>query len=701
MVLAQSPMAPPQVHLKPPPPLPPARRLAEGADRLGEWLRGRARRASHHARRLHRQAEACACAGDTLAGVDEATMQSRLDAARRALRCDPLGAQGDLEGALAVVGEAAFRTLGMRPYPVQLMGALALHHGWLAEMATGEGKTLTAALAAVLAAWSGRPCHVVTSNDYLAERDARHMAVLFARCGLSVASVVAGLEPQHRPGRYGADVVYVTAKELLADHLRDELAARAGRDPRRLALRQWLGSPDAGAAGSCLLVRGLHTAIVDEADNVLIDEAVTPLILSAPRESLGLAEAVRSVSALADTLQVDLHYTVLQRQRTVELRDEGRAALGRLAPDLPALWRPEPRREELLRQALTVRHFILRDHQYVIDEGSIVLLDEFTGRLTPGRTLTAGLHQAVEAREGLEQTDPTESLGQMSFQTFFRRLPRLSGTTGTGREAADEFWRIYGLGVMPIPTHRPRQTVIQPVQLFASEVAKWDAVVERVQALHREGRPVLVGVRSVQASRELADRLHARALPFELLNAVLHEQEAAIISRAGESGGITIATNMAGRGTDIALGPGVAANGGLNVLIVESNESARIDRQLAGRCGRQGDPGCVWTVLSLEDGLPRRFLPGAVRLVAAAWLRSRPERSDALARALIRLAQRRAEADAYARRRSVLKNDDWLDEALPFAAGRPVQPRAAAAAASMPPRLGTPHGTGSAGVAPR
>jgi preprotein translocase subunit SecA len=681
----------------PPPALPPARRLVEGADRLGEWVRGRLRRAPHHARRLRALAQDCARVGQTLSELDDAELQARLSAARQAVRCDPLQAQGDLAGALALVGEAAARTLGMRPYPVQFMGALALHQGWLAEMATGEGKTLTASLAAVLAGWSGRPCHVVTSNDYLAERDARHMAVLYARCGLSAASVVAGLEPQHRPARYSADVVYVTAKELLADHLRDELAARAGRDPRRIALRHWLGTSAAPSAPTCLLVRGLHTAIVDEADNVLIDEAVTPLILSAPRESLGLADAVRAVSALADTLQSDRHYEVLQRQRTVQLRDEGRAALRTLAPSLPALWRPEPRCEELLRQALTVRHFILRDHQYVIDDGKIVLLDEFTGRLTPGRSLTAGLHQAVEAREGLELTDPTESLGQMSFQTFFRRLPRLAGTTGTGREAADEFWRIYGLGVMPIPTHRPRQTVVQPVQMFETEAAKWSAVVDLVARLHAQGCPVLVGVRSVQASRQLAERLQARGLRFELLNAVLHDQEAAIVARAGEIGGITIATNMAGRGTDIALGPGVPERGGLNVLIVESNESARIDRQLAGRCGRQGDPGCVWTVLSLEDGLPRRFLPRALRAAAAPLLQGGIARADAVARALVRTAQRRAEADAYARRRSVLKNDDWLDEALPFAAGATPgreAPTVGARPTAAPrvPKVGAPSG---------
>lgn len=659
----------PSTGLTPPPPLPLAPRLPEGADALAHWARGWLRRLPHHARALRAEAQACAQFCEPLACLSEAEFASRLLQSRERVRRDPLEAQGHRVEAMAMVGEAARRALGMRPHPVQFMGALALHCGWLAEMATGEGKTLTASLAGVLAGWSGRACHLVTSNDYLAARDAEEMTPLYALCGVSVTSVVSTQKPEERLACYGADVVYLTAKELLADYLRDQLAARAGRDPDRMALRRWLGSAPPEATSGQLLVRGLHTAIVDEADNVLIDEAVTPLILSSPRSSLGLGEAVRLVSTLADRLVADSDFEVLRRRRTVLLREGARQALAARAAELAPLWRAEPRREELLRQALTVRHFILRDHQYVIDEGKVVLLDEFTGRMTPGRTLTAGLHQAIEAREGLEISDPNESLGQMSFQTFFRRLPRLSGTTGTGREAAGEFWRIYRLGVLPVPTHRPRLTVSALPQIFDTAGRKWQAVVHQIEVLHGRGQPVLVGVRSVESSETIAGLLAARGLPFELLNAVRHAEEARIISRAGEWGRITIATNMAGRGTDIRLGAGVAALGGLHVIIAESNESGRIDRQLAGRCGRQGDPGSVSVFLSVEDGLSRRFLSRGLRGVLHGLARLRAPMRGRIVRALFALAQRRAEADAFSRRRGVLKSDDWLDSALPFEPG--------------------------------
>ena len=649
-----------------PPPLPLAPKLPEGADALAHatrgWIRRRGLKTAQLRRRSLEVAQACA----PLDQLDDAAFDERIVALREAMRRDPIEAGGQLVDALAAVGEAARRALGMRPYPVQFMGALALHHGWLAEMATGEGKTLTASLAGVLAAWSGKPCHLVTSNDYLAARDAEEMAPLYQRCGVSVASVVSTDKPEERLARYGADVVYLTAKEMLADHLRDQLAARAGHDPQRLALRRWLGTVPPEAEAPQLQVRGLHTVIVDEADNVLIDEAVTPLILSAPRSDLGLAEAARLVSTIADQLVEDADYEQLRRQRTVLLRDGARQALSVRAAELGPLWRAEPRREELLRQALTVRHFILRGHQYLVDEGKVVLLDEFTGRMTPGRTLTAGLHQAIEAREGVEVTDPNESLGQMSFQSFFRRMPRLAGTTGTGREASAEFWRIYRLGVMPIPTHRPRLTRTAAPRLFDTAGRKWQAVVAQIVALHERGQPVLVGVRSVESSETLAALLSARGLPFELLNAVRHAEEARIIARAGELGRITIATNMAGRGTDIRLGDTVPALGGLHVIIAEVNESGRIDRQLAGRCGRQGDPGSVSVFVSTDDGLVKRFLSRPARVLVATGARLHlPVRSLAV-RGLIRLAQRRAEADAFSRRRGVLKSDDWLDNALPF-----------------------------------
>lgn len=648
------------------PPLPLASRLPQGADALAHAVRGWARRSPHHARALKRMADDVASACKSLTALDDTALSGQILLSREAIRRDPIEAGGGLVQALAAVGEAARRAVGMRPYAVQFMGALALHHGWLAEMATGEGKTLTAAVAGVLAAWSGRPVHLVTSNDYLAARDAQEMAPLYERCGISVASVVAADKPDERIARYGADLVYLTAKEMLADYLRDQLAVRAGFDPQRLALRRWLGQAPVDDRPAQIQIRGLHTVIVDEADNVLVDEAVTPLILSAPRSDLGLADAVRLVATVADRLIEGEDYELLQRQRTAVLKAPARAALSARAAELGVVWRAEPRREELLRQAITVRHFILRGHHYLVDEGKVVLLDEFTGRMTPGRTLTAGLHQAIEAREGLEITDPNESLGQMSFQSFFRRMPRLAGTSGTAREAAAEFWRIYRLGVMPIPTNRPRLTRTAAPRMYDTAGRKWQAVVAQLTELHERGQPVLVGVRSVESSETLAALLSARALPFEILNAVRHAEEARIIARAGEAGRITIATNMAGRGTDIRLGEGVPAAGGLHVIIAEANESSRIDRQLAGRCGRQGDPGSVSIHVSVDDSLAKRFLSRPVRALATAAARVSLPGTRYWVTAMIKLSQRRAEADAFSRRRGVLKSDDWLDNALPF-----------------------------------
>ncbi len=649
----------------PPADLPRAPRLAEGADRIAHGLIGLLRRRRLHRKRLFRLAGQCSSICSQLETLTEAQLSVVVSEARESVRRDPVEAGGRLPEVLAAVGECARRAIGMRPYTVQFMGALALQRGWLSEMATGEGKTLTAALAGVLAGWSAKPCHMVTSNDYLATRDAQEMSPLYRRCGLAVTSIVSTHRPEERRLHYGCDVVYLTAKELLADFLRDQLAVRAGVDPRRLALRHWLGLILPGPAASVQLqVRGLHTVIVDEADNVLIDEAVTPLILSAPRSDLGLAQAVRLTSNVADGLSEGLDYEVLRRQRTVLLRESARQAIADRASDLEPLWRAEPRREELLRQALTVRHFILSGHQYVIDDGKVVLLDEFTGRMTPGRTLTAGLHQAIEAREGLEVTEPNESLGQMSFQSFFRRMPRLAGTTGTGREASAEFWRIYRLGVIPIPTHRPRLTRHLKPRFFARASRKWQEVVAHVERLRAVGQPVLVGVRSVESSETLAGLLSARGVPFEMLNATRHAEEADIIARAGEAHRVTIATNMAGRGTDIRLGPEVPSLGGLHVIIAEVNESGRIDRQLAGRCGRQGDPGSVSLFVSMEDGLLERFLSKPVRLLLGSL--SELPMMTTLSRGFVLLAQRRAEADAFARRRGVLKSDDWLDSALPF-----------------------------------
>jgi preprotein translocase subunit SecA len=417
-------------------------------------------------------------------------------------------------------------------------------------------------------------------------------------------------------------------------------------------------------------VRGLHTALIDEADSVLIDEAVTPLILSAPRPDPDLSEAVLWASEVAGRLVPGADYELSRSRGTVTIAPAALDLAMQASQRLPRLWQARARGEELLRQALVARHFLLRDQHYVLQDGKIVLLDEGTGRLTPSRTLTAGLHQAVEAHEGLAISDPSQSMGQMSFQAFFRHFRRLAGTTGTAHEARSEFWLIYGLAVLPVPTHRPRIRSHARPQVFGTETEKDQALIAEIERLYGQGLPVLVGLRSVRSSDRLAEQLRSRALPFRLLNAVRLGDEAEIVAEAGQAGRITVATNMAGRGTDIGLGPGVVARGGLQVIMAECNESSRIDRQLAGRCGRQGDPGRVSTWLSMEDPLLKRYLPALWCLVIdrlaahpsvwAGWL------LKTVGRLALRAAQRRAEAQARQRRRSVLEADEWMDKALPF-----------------------------------
>jgi preprotein translocase subunit SecA len=643
--------------------LAPLEQLPEGLDAQATRWQGWLRRHSGTERGLWASARAAAQACADLDGASDDVLTHALMQARAHLCLDPLQAKGQLAAALGAVGQMARRTMGMSPYTVQYMGALALHQGLLAEMATGEGKTLTVAMAGVLAGLTGRPCHVLTVNDYLAQRDADSMRALYQACGVSVQSVTAEVESVERGACYGADVVYLTAKELLADHLRDQLALQAGRGPQQWDFQCWLS--EAGTSASAMATdrlqwRGLHTAIVDEADSILVDEAVTPLILAAPRDSRGLAQAVQRISEFANSLQREVDYQVVLRAQAILLQDSARAGLAQLTAELPEVWRPAPRREELLRQALLVRHFYHAGEHYLLQDGEVVLLDTFTGRLTPGRSLTAGLHQAIEAFEGVSITEPNESLTQMSFQAFFRRFRRLCGCSGTVWEAADELWGVYGLQVVRIPTHRPRIVFERSPQLMPDQSSKWQAVVADAVTEIERGRPVLVGVRSVTASETLAQHLRAAGLLPQVLNALSHAQEADIIAQAGQPGRVTIATNMAGRGTDIRLGEGVAERGGLHVIIAEINDSARVDRQLAGRCGRQGDPGSVSLYLSLDD-------PLAERQLGAVWhrlLRLMPRHRWAAY--AFRRAQIQAELESFARRLSVLRNDDWMASALPF-----------------------------------
>lgn len=594
--------------------------------------------------------------------VDDAELKQLLAEHRRTIRRGGPRFAELFPRVLPAIAEAARRVVGLRPYRVQLMGAIGLAQSRLVEMATGEGKTLTIALAAAANGWLGRPCHVVTANDYLAERDAKLLGAFYAFCGLRVGHVSGPMEPDERRKQYGAEVVYTTSKELVADFLRDRLLLGPLHDAARRAVAN-LNQPV--AARLPLVLRGIDTVIVDEADNQMIDEAATPLIISRRQENPTLVQACAAADRIASTLLPGEDYDVEPVFREARLREPGREKIAAAcAAGLDGLFASPGWMSELVQQALRARHYYLRDRQYVVQEGQIVIVDEFTGRLMVGRSWRLGLHQAVEAKEGVAITPPTESLARLSFQRFFRLFHRLAGITGTAREAAGEFWQIYELTHVTIPPHRKCIRAEWPARYFLTADAKWAAIVEEIVTLHAEGRPVLIGTRSVAASEHLGKLLADRGLAFALLNAVRHREEAAIVHLAGEAFSITIATNMAGRGTDIRLGQGVAAKGGLHVILSEWHESGRIDRQLRGRAGRQGDPGSTRTFASLEDELIVQSLPGRVlRVLRAVGER----RSSSLPRMLawaFRRGQRQAEKRAFRQRKQVLAHDRNLAENL-------------------------------------
>ncbi|MHB8092110.1 MAG: preprotein translocase subunit SecA [Syntrophales bacterium] len=639
-------------------------KLYKGMDALVHGFAGWRRRRPSVARSLQEEADKISEMARGLVHISDHRLRERLLDIQTQFRRQAKDHEALLPEALANMVEASSRTTGLLPYPVQIMGALALYHGYLAEMATGEGKSLTACLPSVLAAWTGRPFHFVTVNDYLANRDAVEMNPFYSFCGVSVGCVTGQMEPRERRLNYDKGVVYTTLKELVADFLRDRLIIGALHDSSRRQLRQLL-NPQSKSIDSIVL-RGLDTAIVDEADSVLIDEAVTPLIISRAQKNSSLVEACEITHGIVGSLMVGADYLVDHKYKDINLTKEGTRKVEEQARLLQGMWRGPARREELVKQALTAREFYKLDQQYVIQDGKVAIVDEFTGRLMPNRTWRHGLHQAIEAKEGLTVNDPSETLARLSFQRFFRFFRKLSGMTGTAREATGEFWHIYRLPVMTIPTNRPCIRQIIPDRIFSSETEKFEAVVLDIENRRLTGRPVLVGTRSVTASERLAAMLAAKGLEFNLLNAVRHKEEAQIVAAAGEKNRITISTNMAGRGTDIKLGFGVAELGGLHVIATERHESGRIDRQLFGRCARQGDPGSAQAFMSVEDELIRRFVPAFLRKRLTNALNGGAPGANILAKTALFQAQRTAQRLAYRQRRDVLKMDTWLEEALSF-----------------------------------
>jgi len=645
-------------------------RPRRGLDVWAHGLVGRYKRGPWQRKRLAAQARNISLLREELEQLKDAALNERFHAMQRERRRRPQDWQPLCQEGLAILAVMAHRELGLRTYEVQLMASIALVEGFFTEVDTGEGKTLAIGLAAAFQALGGVPCHVITANDYLAERDSRQMRPFYERAGLAVGAVLSEYDETARQAGYACGVTYTTAKEVAADYLRDRLRIGATGTVRQSSARLF-GLLTDSPANSAPVQRGLHCALIDEADHALIDEAVTPLIISRVQDASEIAVAAHAVWNLVQTLDPILHYRVDEEARMIELLPTGIERVHEQL-ELPraGLWASERRRIELVGLGLEAREFFLRDKQYVIDDGKVVIVDPATGRPMPMRSWRQGLHQIIEAKEGLEISGPSETLTRISFQAFFRKYHRLAGASGTLREAAAEIWHTYSAPFVSIPRHLPCQRHYAGVFFFPTQELRDAALLNEVKIRHARGQPLLIGTHTVESSEIIADLLHNHGLPGgQVLNARRHREEAAIVSQAGQKKQIIIATGMAGRGTDIRLGTGVADLGGLHVVATEVNESPRVDRQLFGRAARQGDPGGVISYYSVEDTVLKRFVPG---FILEFWRRSFsiPWLAQALGSGLLRWTQSVARRQAVRRRRSIMISEEEIRRSLGFTIGR-------------------------------
>ena len=574
-----------------------------------------------------------------ISGLSDARLRAKTDEFR--LRLTKGETLDDLlPEAFAVVREAAKRVMGLRHFDVQLMGGCILHRGKIAEMRTGEGKTLVATLPAYLNALEGKGVHVVTVNDYLARRDSEDMGRVYRFLGLSVGLITHEMDYPARKAAYAADITYGTNNEFGFDYLRDNMV---------ISLDQMVQRP-------------LHYAIVDEVDSILIDEARTPLIISGPgAQSTSLYQVMADVAA---KLKEGEDYTVDEKQKTVAPTETGIAKTEKLL-GVSNMYDGENGVDysHQLMAALKAKALMHRDRDYVVKDGEVIIVDEFTGRLMFGRRYSEGLHQAIEAKEHVKVERESQTLATITFQNYFRMYDKLSGMTGTAKTEEQEFQKIYGLDVVVVPTNKPNIRIDYPDVIYKTRRAKYRAVANAIEELHKKGRPVLVGTTSIQQSEELSELLKKRGIEHNVLNAKFHEKEAEIVADAGQMGAVTIATNMAGRGTDIVLGDGVAELGGLHIIGTERHESRRIDNQLRGRCARQGDPGATRFYLSLEDDLMRLFGSDNISGIMdkLGMEEDEPIEHKIVTRS-IESAQKKVEARNFEIRKQVLEYDDVMNQ---------------------------------------
>lgn len=596
-------------------------------------------------------------------GMGEHELSNFIASLRRKLQ--QFGLRDDLViEAFAVIKEISGRRLGMRHFDVQLIGGWIMLKGMIAEMDTGEGKTLTATLPACTVALTGVPVHIVTVNDYLVRRDMEQMSPIYQALGLSVGAITEQMDSAERQHAYGCDITYCTNKQLAFDYLRDRLVFGKKMSKSQLQLEK-IAKKD--SLFNRLHLRGLCYAIIDEADSVLIDEARTPLILSKEGKGVGMEQIVVQAIETSEKLEPNKHFLIDLQNRTIEINESGKRYLRELTGSFGGVWSGYQRSVELISQALSAMYLFERDKHYLVKDEKIQIIDEYTGRLMADRSWEYGLHQMLEAKEGCHITAQKETLAKISYQQFFSKYLKLAGMTGTAREVRNELWSVYRLNVARIPTNRPVRRKRYDTLIFSTIDQKWDGVLKQVDSIHEQGRPILIGTRSVEASEHLSALLTKHGFQHEVLNARQDAQEADIIKKAGQYGQITVATNMAGRGTDIKLSEEIIDNGGLHVIATECHEARRIDRQLYGRCGRQGDPGSYALLLSLEDEIVSKFCPNLwISVVRGGKSYNTPIVKKIIESYIFENAQKIAERKYAGQRKNLLSLDIRLKSLLAF-----------------------------------
>jgi preprotein translocase subunit SecA len=605
---------------------------------------------NHKVSQYNKEAEQVIFYHESLKQLSESDLhKQQLTFASLARRGRLIQQRDQLLKALAWVTYTCDENIGMTPYPIQLSCALAMIDGYLVQLAPGEGKTLTIAIVAIIFGWSQKPCHVITANDYLAKRDMELMKPIFSAAQVSASFIEQEIPQEEKQQRYQAHIVYGTAKQFLADYLSDIISFGGLASRVRRSLTQWQGREQS------MLMRGLHSVIVDEADSILIDDATTPLIISTKEDNPLLLEAVVIARDFIDILIKEEDYLLSLDDWDVTFTTKGEQKITEITSDFPLLWHHRGRLEDLITQAILAKDKFNLDEHFVIVDGEVILVDEATGRMMHGRSWSYGLHQAVESRVGVEMTSPTKTLEKMSFQNFFQSYHHLTGASGTLQNIQAELYHTYQVRTLEMPTRLISKLNVSSFACYSTLSEKNAALMFLIASIHNTGQPILIGTRRIRDTEQLSEDMLKQGFNFDVLNAKLLEQEAEIVANAGQNGKITLSTNMAGRGTDISVSKTVLEQGGLYVIMYEPHDSSRIDWQLFGRAGRQGNPGNAYPMVSIDDPIFMNLNWWQRSLLLAIKPFLEKERAQNLVSYLVKKAQRNAQNRDFKQRKQLAK----------------------------------------------